>query len=406
MNRFILIGNGFDLAHGLKTSYSDFICWYLKKHLLSSLAERSKEIGDELITFNAHCNLKLSDEDEGFLEKSSLQDLRELKFISWGFQDVQYEISFLGGGVFNRSSYQKPDIQVSFKSKFLKDVLRDQNWTDIERFYYETLVTFFKKFVDKSKATYSESIRNPKLLEAINAHNREFNLLKSELIKYLTEINSSIERINELSPLENLMDRLFQEPDEDYLSRYIKLTAPKENAFKLVNTTFINFNYTSLLEKYLANRTVNHIQIHGAYKNSDKVIFGYGDDTHKDYQNLEDAEINELMEHMKPFYYPNSKKYINLINSLDEDDYEVCVVGHSLGLSDRVLLKTIFEHKNCMAIRLFHRGDESRQVVQRINLSRHFTDKQAMRRKMVEFDARDVIPQNKVKSHLPQSLPV
>ena len=25
MNRLVLIGNGFDLAHGLKTSYKDFI---------------------------------------------------------------------------------------------------------------------------------------------------------------------------------------------------------------------------------------------------------------------------------------------------------------------------------------------------------------------------------------------
>jgi len=28
MNRIVLIGNGFDLAHGLKTSYADFINWY------------------------------------------------------------------------------------------------------------------------------------------------------------------------------------------------------------------------------------------------------------------------------------------------------------------------------------------------------------------------------------------
>ena len=31
MNRIILIGNGFDLAHGLKTSYADFINWYWDK---------------------------------------------------------------------------------------------------------------------------------------------------------------------------------------------------------------------------------------------------------------------------------------------------------------------------------------------------------------------------------------
>jgi hypothetical protein len=27
MNRIIIIGNGFDLAHGLKTSYGDFLDW-------------------------------------------------------------------------------------------------------------------------------------------------------------------------------------------------------------------------------------------------------------------------------------------------------------------------------------------------------------------------------------------
>jgi hypothetical protein len=27
MNRLIFIGNGFDLAHGLKTKYADFIYW-------------------------------------------------------------------------------------------------------------------------------------------------------------------------------------------------------------------------------------------------------------------------------------------------------------------------------------------------------------------------------------------
>ena len=31
MNRIIIVGNGFDLAHGLKTSYKDFISWYWEK---------------------------------------------------------------------------------------------------------------------------------------------------------------------------------------------------------------------------------------------------------------------------------------------------------------------------------------------------------------------------------------
>ena len=34
MNRLIIIGNGFDLAHGIKTSYHDFILDYLKTCLI------------------------------------------------------------------------------------------------------------------------------------------------------------------------------------------------------------------------------------------------------------------------------------------------------------------------------------------------------------------------------------
>jgi TPP-dependent 2-oxoacid decarboxylase len=29
MNRLIIIGNGFDIAHGMPTRYSDFVKWYL-----------------------------------------------------------------------------------------------------------------------------------------------------------------------------------------------------------------------------------------------------------------------------------------------------------------------------------------------------------------------------------------
>jgi hypothetical protein len=31
MNRLVIIGNGFDMAHGLKTSYMDFINWYWER---------------------------------------------------------------------------------------------------------------------------------------------------------------------------------------------------------------------------------------------------------------------------------------------------------------------------------------------------------------------------------------
>ena len=51
MNRIILIGNGFDLAHGLSTKYEDFINWYWEQWGLRLLSSSKKEEEDGLCSF-------------------------------------------------------------------------------------------------------------------------------------------------------------------------------------------------------------------------------------------------------------------------------------------------------------------------------------------------------------------
>ena len=53
MNRLVLIGNGFDLAHGLKTSYKDFINWYWDQRLHSIILEHQAVSADVL------CSMKI-----------------------------------------------------------------------------------------------------------------------------------------------------------------------------------------------------------------------------------------------------------------------------------------------------------------------------------------------------------
>ena len=63
MNRIILIGNGFDLAHGLPTSYADFIRGYYTIQKLK-LLEGGSELNDDL------CSVKISNpEDRKLMEK-------------------------------------------------------------------------------------------------------------------------------------------------------------------------------------------------------------------------------------------------------------------------------------------------------------------------------------------------
>ena len=50
MNRIVLIGNGFDLAHGMNTSYKHFICWYLSQWGSRLLNGIGKELSDGLLS--------------------------------------------------------------------------------------------------------------------------------------------------------------------------------------------------------------------------------------------------------------------------------------------------------------------------------------------------------------------
>jgi hypothetical protein len=61
-------------------------------------------------------------------------------------------------------------------------------------------------------------------------------------------------------------------------------------------------------------------------------------------------------------------------------------MGHSCGISDRTLLNTIFEHKNCSSIKIFYHkmedGTDNYSDVAR-NISRNFTNKPLMRKRVV-----------------------
>jgi hypothetical protein len=83
------------------------------------------------------------------------------------------------------------------------------------------------------------------------------------------------------------------------------------------------------------------------------------------------------------------------LDSLSELPFEVFIVGHSCGLSDRTLLKTIFEHDNCIGIKIYHRGNEYDHFQKNIAISRHFTDKAKLRDKILPFDQHAAIPQSK-----------
>ena len=66
MNRIILIGNGFDLAHGLPTSYKDFIQGYW-------IFQRRRLLEDTSDPTDGLCCIKIDNPD----------DIKKLEHFSW-----------------------------------------------------------------------------------------------------------------------------------------------------------------------------------------------------------------------------------------------------------------------------------------------------------------------------------
>ncbi|MDI1305232.1 MAG: AbiH family protein [bacterium] len=165
-------------------------------------------------------------------------------------------------------------------------------------------------------------------------------------------------------------------------------------------THFLNFNYTKVVEQYFVGfayqKQINYI--HGKLNDSiNTVNFGFGDEMDDDYKMIENIDDNEYLRNFKSFQYLQNPNYKNLLDFVESDQkFQVYVMGHSCGLSDRTMLNTIFEHPNCISIKIFYHqkkdgNDNYTEIIQ--NISRHFNKKKLMREKIVNKTLCQPLPQ-------------
>lgn len=169
------------------------------------------------------------------------------------------------------------------------------------------------------------------------------------------------------------------------------------------NVYFLNFNYTNSLQKILSypqrkrKITTFHNHIHGEVNNEyNPIIFGFGDEYDESYKEIEKKKDNQFFEHIKSFKYLNTPNYHNLLRFLEADNFQVFIYGHSCGLSDKTMLKQIFEHENCKSIKIFYyKNKEGRDDFEQktMEISRHFDNKGLMRKLIINKDFSEAIPQ-------------
>lgn len=370
MNRLILIGNGFDLAHGLKTTYKDFIVWYVKTCFRKTGFYHPYD--DPLISIRAEWNMMFK-EEEVIAEwvNALIGDVVHPKI------DVRY------GWDEKESCYILGHYRIKIRPGLLDVLISrccESNWVDVESEYYGLLRDLLESEHIEEKQT------------KLNDLNQSLGFIISKLEEYL----NTLPEPTFLPGYQEIFSSLISGEDL-YPKKSRELLTPND-------THVLNFNYTNTPSKYLkhikigykgSEPVLNHI--HGQLNNPDnKLVFGFGDEIDSAYKRMEDdTEIKGYFDYIKSFWYLRADNYRSLVNFLDSDEYQVYILGHSCGLSDRTMLKMIFEHEKCRSVKIYYHDiyDEDNFVSLTHAIAKHFTDKGMMRKRILSKQRSQPLPQ-------------
>ncbi len=314
--------------------------------------------------------------------------------------------------------------------------LREKKWVDIENEYYSLLT---QSLSDGSKRTYTPkelNIQLAKILDLLTQYLKSIHIYDSicnesimriilEPIKSQDIANESTNHLYEHCNFWANQDKytlykqlnVYGVSDEDALSirdsvdsflrnvvikshdgRFIVTDIGKipSQLLKPCNTMLLSFNYTHIADAYAqtCRLYVNHI--HGDLTNPHNMIFGYGDELDNSFQDFLKQEDGEYLKNIKSIRYLESSNYREMLQFLNSAPYQVYILGHSCGNSDRTLLNTLFEHNNCVSIKPYYYqkedgSDNYLEIVQ--NICRNFTDMKLMRDRVVNKTYCEPLPQ-------------
>ena len=397
MNRIILIGNGFDLSHGLKTSYADFIKWYCDKIIEELKNTRSNIFKNLFIEIASSPNRWLIDLfGNSIIEEKQTGYMTLMSIIKNEYQ------------TFNKITL----------SPFFENIItsiESKKWVDIENGYYLLL----KRFAIDNNDSEAHSL------------NIQLYYLQELLIKYLNEIKSQEYQIKEniwkaiygpINPIDIAVDatetwnsyikslstthlNIWRNKLDNYgISDELKIeylsdldnykidpkSFPKPPAiFRLPdNIMLLNFNYTNTAFHYLRpdNNSFTINQIHGQLEKTATVIFGYGDEMDDQFKQIQNLNNPDYLKNVKSINYLNSSNYRKVLTFIKSSPFQIYIMGHSCGNSDRTLLHTLFEHENCISIKPYYHvyGDGTDNYIEIVqNISRNFYNMALMRDRVV-----------------------
>lgn len=454
MNRLILIGNGFDLAHGMKTGYNHFI-EYLWGEIFKELCEISRSSPGNLIERKDKFDLIKFKHSE--IERKEDCIIIKVKNATTIYKVIQVNDS--ANSTENIRELLIDTLKFNYYNKFFEIITKGyitKNWSDVEADYYKALKEAHKvgkesvKTLNKEFNCIKELLKNYLNTQMLSSKNEDIiNLIYSPISSedvslgswdvYVGNVYSKLKQCYD-NPTQKLYS-FFGTPYKNELDRIKSKCSTKENSHNgeapidleklrtevksLLETKskltyfhpffleaerimLLNFNYTYTedpYEKYAyqslnSKDMVDTCHIHGTLDDAhNHMIFGYGDEEADEYKELENSNIPGLLENVKSINYLEASNYRKMERFIESGPYQIFLMGMSCGLADRTMLRKLFQHKNCLSIKPFYyEWEESgakktnyTEIIQ--NVSRCFSDKDLLRSIVVNRQYCEALPQ-------------
>lgn len=352
----LIIGNGFDLAHGLQTSYKDFLTF-------------TKEFA----------NYKTITEKGNVIDRQNLKELKYFEYLSKLFNEskddngVKEIIDELDEMIKDNiwlkhfGKVQKNNVQTCFEVKRAK--VKD-GWIDFES-EISRVIQEFEEVLKVNNNIFREDEGKSPWLELLNMRQRE--MFKRLEIKLDNNIEEDVREKKEkgLKDLDRLIRCL-----EIYLSDYINKVQVKKTLLDIKELPpidkVLSFNYTNTFERLYKNSSlVEFDYIHGKADiekgiNTNNMVLGID-------EYLKGEERNENIEFIafKKFYQRIRKEtgclYKNWVEEIKADNdtlnkenvkqHNLFIFGHSLDITDRDVLRYLILNDNVQTV-IFYKDKE------------------------------------------------
>ena len=344
MNKILLVGNGFDLAHGLLTSYNDFL-FLMKEWIFFVLAYKEKKEHGRferyLVNADNLDNQKIEKLDEIIKGNSWVHYFCncEAEIDGWiDFEKEIYPVMELFEFIFQAKHEMRGHGRKSGEAHILKTEI-NPNLIRVAKLWEKYICSKEKDtiYVKEEFASMQYGVLKKKILKSLKEEFDEF-IYAFEI--YLHEFVYKKEDIKLIKQIKNI--------NADYV---------------------ISFNYT-LTEKLYGISEKNTHHIHGKIREdleqgTSNMVLGVNEQ--KD-QNLDFIYFVKYFQRIQKRTGTNYKSFINRYSGGMREEYELHIYGHSLDVTDEDILKYVIDGAKKVYIYRYSQEDFESKVINLIAL--------------------------------------